>query len=103
MVAPFSTSSVVNLFKPENTCQYNLIKDPNSIRMKHFSINKGIPVTLYSNMFTFGDIKKSFTLDGDLLKTINLYGYGFKVSHSNPQDQKLIFEFGKEMNFISKQ
>ena len=29
--------------------------------------------------------------------------YDFNVSHSNPKDQKLIYEFGKEMNFNFKQ
>ena len=29
--------------------------------------------------------------------------YGFNVSHSNPKDQKLIYEFGEEMNFNNKQ
>ena len=29
--------------------------------------------------------------------------YVFNVSHSNPKDQKLICEFGKEMNFNIKQ
>ena len=29
--------------------------------------------------------------------------YDFNVSHSNPKDQKLYYEFGKEMNFNLKQ
>ena len=29
--------------------------------------------------------------------------YDFNVSHSNPQDQKLIYEFGKEMKFNIEQ
>ena len=29
--------------------------------------------------------------------------YDFNVAHSNPQDQKLISEFGKEMKFKIKQ
>ena len=29
--------------------------------------------------------------------------YDFNVSHSDPKDQKLIYEFGKEMNFNIKQ
>ena len=29
--------------------------------------------------------------------------YEFNVSHSNPQDQKLIYGFGIEMNFKIKQ
>ena len=43
-------------------------------------------------MTTFRDGNKSFVLDGELLETMT--NYDFNVSHSNPQDQKLIHEFG---------
>ena len=39
--------------------------------MSDFLMNGGILVTLYSNMLTFRDSKKSFILDGDLLETIS--------------------------------
>ena len=55
-------------------------------------------ITLYSKRLTFGESKKSFKLEGVLLKTRT--NYKFKVGHSNPQDQKLIFEFGKEKILI---
>ena len=60
-------------------------------------INDGIPVTLFSNMITFRDSNKSFELDGDLLETKT--HYDFNVSHSNPKDQKLSFEFGNELYY----
>ena len=69
--------------------------------MKGFLIDGVVPVILYSNMLTFRDGNKSFKLDGDLLETLTRYD--FNVSHSNPQDQKLIYEFGKEMNFNIQQ
>ena len=69
--------------------------------MKDFLINEGIPVTLVSNMLIFRDSKKSFKLDGDLLDTMT--NYDFNVSHSDPKYQKLIYEFGKELNFNIKQ
>ena len=69
--------------------------------MNDFLINEGIPVTLFSNMLTFRDSKKSFKLDGDLLETMTKYD--FNVSHSNPKDQKPIYEFGKKNNFNIKQ
>ena len=69
--------------------------------MNDFLINDGIPVTLFSSMITFRDSNKSFKLDGDLLETMTLYD--FNVSHSNPKNQKLIYEFGKEMNFNIRQ
>ena len=100
MIAPYLASSLVNLFKPENKCQFRLKKDLNSTKMNDFLINEGIPGTIFSNFLAFRDSNKSFKLDGDLLETIN---YDFNVSHSNPKDQKLIYEFGKEMIFNIKQ
>ena len=97
LIAPYLNSSLVNLFEPENTSQLKLIKDPNSIRMIDFLINRSIPVTLYSNVLTFTDSNKPFKLDGDLLKTITKLN--FNVAHSNLEDQKLSYEFGKEMSF----
>ena len=52
-------------------------------------------------MLTSGDSKISFKLDGDLLGTMTIYD--FNVIHSNPQDQKLNYEFGKAINFNIKQ
>ena len=52
-------------------------------------------------MLTFRDSKKSFKLDGDLLETMT--NYDFNVNHANPQDQKLIYEFGKEMKLDIRQ
>ena len=101
MTAPYLASSLVNFFKPEKKSQYNLIKDHTSIKMNGFLINGGIPVTLYSNMLTFGDSNKSLNLDGDLSETMT--NYDFNVSHSNPQDQKLNYEFGKVMKFNFQQ
>ena len=36
MIAPYLTSSLDNLFKPENTSQFKLIKDPTSISLNDF-------------------------------------------------------------------
>ena len=103
MIALYLASSlvIVNFFKPENKSQFRLIKDLHSSKMNDFIVNEGIPVTLVSNMLTFGDSNKSFKLDGVLLKIMT--NIDFIVSHSNPNDQKLIYEFGKEMNFNIKQ
>ena len=64
-------------------------------------INEGIPVTLFSSMLSFRDGNKYFKLDGDLLETKT--NYDFNVSFSNPKDPKLIYEFGEEVNFRTKQ
>ena len=101
MIAPYLGSSSDNLFKPDNKSHFKLIKDQNSVKMSDFLMNGGVPVSLYSNMITFRDSNKSFKLDGDLLETIT--NYDFNVNHAIPQDQKLIFEFAKEMKFDIRQ
>ena len=101
MITTYLASSLVNLFKPENKSQFRFKKDLNSTKMKDFLINKGIPVTLVSNLLIFRDSNESFKLEGDLLETIT--NYDFNVDHSNQQDPKLIYEFAKEMNFNIKE
>ena len=100
MIAPYLTSSLVNLFTPENKSQFRLRKDPNSTKMNDFLIHRSIPVTLFSNMLLFRDSNKSFKLEGDLLKLKT--NYKVDADHSSPQDNKLIYEFTKEMNYDTK-
>ena len=69
--------------------------------MNDFLINTNVPVILCSNMLYFRDNNRSVKLDGDLLKTMT--NYKFNIDHSNPQDRKLIYEFGEEMKFDIKQ
>ena len=69
--------------------------------MNDFFMNEGITVFTFINMLTFGDSNKSFKVDGDLIETAT--NYDFNVSKSDPKDQKLIYEFGKEMNFNIRQ
>ena len=52
-------------------------------------------------MLTFRDSNKSFKLNGGLLETMT--NYDFNVNDANPQDQNLIYEFGKEMKFDFEQ
>ena len=94
MIAPYLASSLINLLKPENKSQNNLIKEHSSIRMNDFLVN-GVFQLLYINMLSFRDSNKSFKIDRDLLEAMT--DYDFNVSHSNPQDQKLIYQFGKQM------
>ena len=100
LIAPYSASSLVNIFKPENKSQFRIKKDLNSTKMNDFLIHGRIPVTLFSKMITFRDSNKSFKLEGDLLKLIS--NYKFNADHSSPQDKKLIYEFAKEMDYDTK-
>ena len=100
LIAPYLASSLVNLFKLENKSQFRLRKDHNSTKKNDFLIHGNIPVTPFTNLITFGDSKKSFRLEGDLLKLIT--NYEFNADHSSPQGKKLIYEFAKEMNYNTK-
>ena len=91
IIAPYLVSSSVTLFRPEYKSQFKLLKDPNSNGMKVF-LNTSKPVIPNSSMLNFRDSIKSFEIEGDLLETMTKQG--FNVSHSNPQDQNLIHEFG---------
>ena len=100
MIAPYLTTSLVEVFKKDNKSQFRLRKDPNSTKMNDFLIHGTIPVTIFSNMITFRDRNKTFRLEGDLLKVIT--NYKFNVDHSNQQDRKIIYEFAIEMNYDVK-
>ena len=100
MIAPYLTTSLVEVCKKDKKSQFRLRKDPNSTKMNDFLIHGTIPVTIFSNMITFRDSNKTFRLEGDLLKVIT--NYIFNADHSSPQDKKLIYEFAKEMNYDTK-
>ena len=100
LIAPYLTTSLVEVFKKDNKSQFRLRKDPNSTKMNDFLIHGTIPVTIFSNMITFRDSNKIFRLEGDLLKVIT--NYKFNADHSSPQDKKLIYEFAKEMKYDTK-
>ena len=100
LIAPYLASSLVEVFKSDNKSQFRLGKDPNSTKMNDFLIHEQIPITLFSNMLTFRDTKKTFRLEGDLLKVMT--NYKFNVDHSNHQDRKIIYEFAKEMKYDVK-
>ena len=102
LVAPYIASSLVSkpLFKPKNESQFRLMKDLNSTKVYDFLIHGNIPVTLYSNMSTFGDSRKPFKLDGDLFKTMT--SFKFNVGHSNLHDREIIYEFAKAIKFDIK-
>ena len=100
LIAPYLKTSLVEVFKKDSKSQFRLRRDPNSTKMNDFLIHGSIPVTIFSNMITFRDSNKTFRLEGDLLKVIT--NYKFNVDHSNQQDRKIIYEFGKEMNYDTK-
>ena len=46
MIAPYLSSTLVLLFKPENASHFELLKDQKSIRRNEFLMNTSKPVTL---------------------------------------------------------
>ena len=93
-------SSLIEVIKSDNKGQFRLTKDPNSTKLNDFLFNEKVPVTIFNNMLTFRDTKKVFKIKGDLYKVIT--DYKFNVDHSNQQDRKIIYEFGKEMKYKLK-
>ena len=90
-------SPLSKIFNPENTTQFKLINDSTADRVNDLKINNSIPITLYNNILTFRDTGKEFELKGDLLKMITNKNYN--VNHASLSDNKLMYEFGKEMHF----
>ena len=100
ILAPYLMSPLSKITNPENTTQFNLVKDANSNRVNDLNINNSIPITLYSNLLTFRDTGKEFELEGDLLKMITNKNYN--VDLASLADKKLMYDFAKEMHFDVK-
>ena len=95
--ASYSLPSLSKVTNPENTSQYELVKDYNSKTVNDLLIHITIPVTLYNNLLTFRKTDKKFELRGDRLKLITNKNYN--VDLSSLSDKKLIIDFVKETCF----
>ena len=95
MLSP--SSKITN---PEHTCQFKLVKDPQSNRVNDLLINNTIPITLYDNLLTFRDTDKKLELKGNLLKMITNNNY--KTDLAILSNKKLMLEFANEMYFDEK-
>ena len=100
ILATYLMSSLSKITNPENTSQFNLIKDSSSNRVNDLKIHNSIAITLYGNMLTFRDINKQFELKGDLLEMITNSKYNVDIA--SLQDKKLMHDFAKEMHFDQK-
>ena len=99
ILASYLMSPLSKITNPENTSQFELVKDHNSNRVNDLLKNT-IPISLYNNMITFRDTGKEFELKGHLSKMITNKNYN--VDLASLQDKKLINDFAKEMNFDLK-
>ena len=93
----FSLSKITN---PENTTQFNLVKDSRIIedkRVNDLLIKITIPITLHDDLLTFRDTGEKIELKGDLLKMITYKNYN--VDLASLSDKKSMYEDAKEMHF----
>ena len=97
ILASYLMSPLSKITNPENTTQFNIVKDSTSNRVTDLKIFNSIPNTLHINLLTFQDTNKQFELKGDLLKMINNKNYN--VDLASLSDKKLVYDFAKEMHF----
>ena len=100
ILAFYLMSLLSKIINPEKTSQFILLKDHNSNRVNDLLIHNTITITLRDNFLTFRDTGKEFVLKGDLLKMITNKKYN--VILASLQDEKLMYDFAKEMNFDLK-
>ena len=100
ILATYLMSLLSKITNPESASQFKLVKDSNSNRVNDLKINKTVPFTLKNNMLTFRDTGKEFELKRDLLKMVTNKNYN--VDLASLSDEKLLYDFAKEMNFDLK-
>ena len=100
IIASYLMSLLSKITNLENTSQFKLVKDHNSNRINDLLIKNTIPNIFYNNLLTFRDTGKKFELKGDLLKMIT--NNNLNVDLASLADEKLLYDFAKEMNFDLK-
>ena len=97
ILASYLMSPLSKITNPEKTSQFKLVKDHKSNRLNDLLIKNTKPITLHNILLTFFDTDRVFELKGDLLKMITNKNYN--VNLASLADKKLMYDFGKEMNF----
>ena len=100
ILATYLMSPLYRITNLDNASQFRLVKDHNSNRVNDLLMKNKIPITLYGNMLTFRDTNKQFELKGDLLEMIT--NSKFNVDLASLSDEKLMYDFAKEMHFDPK-
>ena len=80
ILASYLMSPLSKITNPENTSQFNLVKDSTSNRVNDLKIQNSIPIILYGNILTFRDTGKKFELTGDLLEMITNSKYNVNLA-----------------------
>ena len=100
MIASYLMPLLSKTTNLENVSQYKLVKDSNSSRVNDLLIQNSIPVSLYDNLLAVRDTVEVFELERDLLKMIT--NKKVNVDLASLWDQKLLFDFAKELHFNVK-
>ena len=99
-LACYLPSSLSKITNPEHTCQFKLVKDPDSNRVNDLLINKRIPVIPYDNLLTFRDTDKKLKIQGYLLKMIT--NKNKNADLTNLPDKTLMYDFPRKTSFDEK-
>ena len=59
IIASYLLSPLSKITNPENSSPFNLVEDSQLKRIKDLKTNKTIPITLYNNLLTLIQVKKS--------------------------------------------
>ena len=62
IISSYLLSPLAKITNPENTTQFELVKDSSSNRVNDLLIHNTIPITLHDNLLTFRDTNKVFEL-----------------------------------------
>ena len=100
ILASYLMSPLSKITSPENSSQFELVKDSSSNRINDLKTQNSMPITSHDILLTFRDTGKVFELKGDLLKMITNSNYN--VNHASLSDKKLMYNFAKEMYFDLK-
>ena len=79
-ISSYLLSPLAKITNPENTTQFNLVKDSSSNRVNDLLIHNTIPITLHDNLLTFRDTSKIFDLKGALLEMITNKNYNVDLA-----------------------
>ena len=100
ILASYLMSPLSKFTNPENSTQFELIKDSSSNGVNDLKINRSIPITLHKILLQFRDTNKQVELKGDLLKMRTNKKYN--VDLAILADKKLLYDFAKEMYFVKE-
>ena len=80
ILASYLQSPLSKIRNLEHSSEFNLVKDPQSNKVKDLLMKKTIPVTLLNNSLVFRDTNKKFEQEGDLLRMMTNKNYNVDLA-----------------------